>query len=170
MVESIPDPHFPVDLGEGRLGLMLLLKPNPFLPEGWTVLKTEVIIVAINIVIVILVIYQEGGPLLIVSASGDQFESWESALHCLRALGRGQQILRAVRRLISEDGQNIVDDYHVGQVPVIDERPKSPIEKRKRNLKFISPVSREERETGNSFLQFREEIEKSKRIFSTFER
>ena len=53
---------------------------------------------------------------------------------------------------------------------VIDERPKSPIEKRKRNFKFISPVSREERETGNSFLQFREEIEKSKRIFSTFER
>ena len=53
---------------------------------------------------------------------------------------------------------------------VIDERPKSPIEKRKRNLKFFSPVSREERETWNSFPQFREEKEKSKRIFSTFER
>ena len=53
---------------------------------------------------------------------------------------------------------------------VIDERPKSPIEKRKRNLKFFSPVSREERETGNSFPQFREEKEKSKKIFSTFER
>ena len=46
--------------------------------------------------------------------------------------------------------------------------PKSPIEKR--NLKFFSPVSREERETGNSFPQFREEKEKSKRIFTIFER
>ena len=53
---------------------------------------------------------------------------------------------------------------------VIDERPKSPIEKRKRNLEFFSPVSREERETGYSFPQFREEKEKSKRMFSTFER
>ena len=53
---------------------------------------------------------------------------------------------------------------------VIDERPKSPIENRKRNLKFFSPVSREERETGNSFPQFREEKEKSARIFLTFER
>ena len=53
---------------------------------------------------------------------------------------------------------------------VIDERPKGPIEKRKRNLKFFSPVSREERETGNSFRQFREGKENSKRICSTFER
>ena len=53
---------------------------------------------------------------------------------------------------------------------VIDERPKSPIERRKRNLKFFSPVSREERETGNSFRQFREGKENSKRICSTFER
>ena len=53
---------------------------------------------------------------------------------------------------------------------VIDERPKGPIEKRKRNLKFFSPVSREERETGNSFHQFREGKENSKRICSTFER
>ena len=30
---------------------------------------------------------------------------------------------------------------------VIDERPKSPIEKRKRNLIFFSPISRRERET-----------------------
>ena len=66
--------------------------------------------------------------------------------------------------------------YHTGALcppneeSVIDERPKSPIEKRKRNLKFFSPVSREERETWNSFPQFREEKEKSKRIFSTFER
>ena len=53
---------------------------------------------------------------------------------------------------------------------VIDERPKSPIEKGKRNFEFFSPVLREERETGNSFHQFREEKEKCKRIFSTFER
>ena len=52
----------------------------------------------------------------------------------------------------------------------VTKRPKSPIEKRKRNFKFFSPVSREERETWNSFPQFREEKEKSKRIFSTFER
>ena len=79
----------------------MLLKPLPFMPEGWTILKTEVtiiIIITINILIVNLVTYQEGGPELIVSASGDQFESWESALNCLRALGRGQQLLRAVRR------------------------------------------------------------------------
>ena len=55
-------------------------------------------------------------------------------------------------------------------VSVIDERPKSPIEKRMRNLKIFCPVSREERETGNSFPQFQEEKEKSKRIFSIFER
>ena len=42
---------------------MLLLKTNLFLPEGWTILKTEVIIVAINIilVIVIIVMYISGG-------------------------------------------------------------------------------------------------------------
>ena len=53
---------------------------------------------------------------------------------------------------------------------VIDERPKSQIEKRKRNLKLISPVFKGERETWNSFPQLREEKEKSKTIFSTFER
>ena len=59
------------------------------------------------------------------------------------------------------------------RVPVLpgyDERQNCKIERRKRNLKFFSPVSRGERETGNSFLQFREEKEKSKKIFSTFER
>ena len=63
VIFMVGDPHFPVDLGEGRPGLMLLLKINPFLPEGWTILKTEVIIVAINIiiVIVILVMYISGG-------------------------------------------------------------------------------------------------------------
>ena len=65
----------------------------------------------------------------------------------------------------------VVENMLVAPVaPVIDERPKSPIERRKRNLKFFSPVSREERETWNSFPQFREEKEKSKKIFSTFER
>ena len=54
--------------------------------------------------------------------------------------------------------------------PVYDERQNCKIERRKRNLKFFSPVSRGERETGNSFPQFREEKEKSKKIFSTFER
>ena len=53
---------------------------------------------------------------------------------------------------------------------VIDERPKSPIEKGKRNFEFFSPVSREERETRNSFPQFREQKKKYKQIFSTFER
>ena len=53
---------------------------------------------------------------------------------------------------------------------VIDERPKGPIEKRKRNFKFFSPVSREERDTGNSFCQFREGKDNSKRMCSTFER
>ena len=43
-----------------------------------------------------------------------------------------------------------------------DERPKGSIEKR--NLTFFSPVSREERETGNSFQQFREGKKNSKRI------
>ena len=61
-----------------------------------------------------------------------------------------------------------VVNFSEQRAPVIDERPKSPIEKR--NLKFYSPVSREERETENSFPQYREENEKSKRIFSTFER
>ena len=44
-----------------------------------------------------------------------------------------------------------------GSRAVIDERPKSPNEKRKRNGKFFSPVSREEKE-------------QCKKIFSTFER
>ena len=51
----------------------------------------------------------------------------------------------------------------VGQVlSVIDEMQKSPIEKRKRNLKTISPHSRGEREIWIPFNQFREEKEKSK--------
>ena len=33
---------------------MLLLQPNPLLPQGWTILKTEVSMVTININIVIL--------------------------------------------------------------------------------------------------------------------
>ena len=41
--------------------------------------------------------------------------------------------------------------------PVIDARPKSTIEKRKTNLIFFSPILRRERETWNSFPQFREE-------------
>ena len=52
----------------------------------------------------------------------------------------------------------------------IDERPKSPIEKRKRNLIFFSPISRRERETWNSFPQFREGKEKCEKGFSTFEK
>ena len=35
----------------------------------------------------------------------------------------------------------------MGLATVIDERPKSPIEKRKRNMIFFSPISRRERET-----------------------
>ena len=80
---------------------------------------------------------------------------------------------------------------------VVDERQKSQFEKRKRNLKTISPISRGEREIwipchsfekrkGNlkstslisrgereiwiPFPQFREEKEKSDKIFSTFEK
>ena len=70
------------------------------------------------------------------------------------------------------DGDGDHDDVVMIMIlmTVIGERPKSPIEKIKRNLKSFSPVSREETETGNSFHQFREEKEKSKRIFSTFER
>ena len=54
--------------------------------------------------------------------------------------------------------------------PVVDERQKSQIEKRKRNLKTISPISRGEREIWISFPQFREEKEKSNKMFSTFEK
>ena len=53
---------------------------------------------------------------------------------------------------------------------VIDEMPKSPIERRKRNLIFFSPISRRERETWNSFPQFREGKEKCEKGFSTFEK
>ena len=45
---------------------------------------------------------------------------------------------------------------------VYDERPKCQIERRKRNLIFISPVSRREREIQNNFSSF----EKRKRILS----
>ena len=45
---------------------------------------------------------------------------------------------------------------------VYDERPNCQIERRKRNLKFISPVSRREREIQNNFSSF----EKRKRILS----
>ena len=48
--------------------------------------------------------------------------------------------------------------------PVIDEMQKSPIEKRKRNLKTISPHSRGEREIWIPFHQFREEKEKSESL------
>ena len=44
------------------------------------------------------------------------------------------------------------------------------MEKRKRNLKTTSPISRREREICIPFHQFREEKEKSERIFSTFEK
>ena len=60
--------------------------------------------------------------------------------------------------------------FTVGAKAVIDERPKSPIEKRKRNLIFFSPISRRERETWNSFPQFREEKEKFEKVFFTFEK
>ena len=53
---------------------------------------------------------------------------------------------------------------------VVDERQKSKIEKRKRNLKSISPISRGEREIWISFPHFREEKEKSEFYFHTFER
>ena len=43
---------------------------------------------------------------------------------------------------------------------VSDERQKCPIEKRKRNLTTISPISRGKREISNQFLHFREEKEK----------
>ena len=55
-------------------------------------------------------------------------------------------------------------------IPVVDERQKSKIEKRKRNLKSISPISRGEREICISFPHFREEKEKSEFYFHTFER
>ena len=60
--------------------------------------------------------------------------------------------------------------YIIWVCPAIDERPKSPIEKRKRNLIFFSPISRRERETWNSFPQFREGKEKCEKGFSTFEK
>ena len=47
-------------------------------------------------------------------------------------------------------------------IPVYDERPKCQIERRKRNLIFISPVSRREREIQNNLSSF----EKRKRILS----
>ena len=31
---------------------MLLLQPNPLLPQGWTILKAEVSMVTINIIII----------------------------------------------------------------------------------------------------------------------
>ena len=49
-------------------------------------------------------------------------------------------------------------------VSVIDEMQKSPIEKRKRNLKTISPHSRGEREIWIPFHQFWEEKEKSESL------
>ena len=44
-------------------------------------------------------------------------------------------------------GDDDDDEKNDGDEAVIDERPKSPIEKRKRNLIFFSPISRRERET-----------------------
>ena len=54
--------------------------------------------------------------------------------------------------------------------PVVDESKKSHFEKRKRNLKAISPISRGEREIWIHFPQFREEKEKFENHFSNFER
>ena len=48
--------------------------------------------------------------------------------------------------------------------------PCHSFEKRKRNLKSISLISRGEREIWIPFPQFREEKEKSDKIFSTFEK
>ena len=53
---------------------------------------------------------------------------------------------------------------------VVDESQKSHFEKRKRNLKAISPISRGEREIWIHFPQFREEKEKFENHFSNFER
>ena len=53
-IESIPNPHFPVDLGEVRLALIMLLQPNPLLSQGWTILKAEVSMVTININIIVM--------------------------------------------------------------------------------------------------------------------
>ena len=44
---------------------------------------------------------------------------------------------------------------------VVDERQKSQIEKRKRNLTTMSPVSRREREMRQNVLNFREDKKKS---------
>ena len=102
LIEKIRKVHFLITISKLTLARQgwanMLLKATPFMPKGWTILKTEVIIIIITINILIVNLVQEDGPEMIVSASGDQFESWESALHCLRALGRGQQLLRAVRR------------------------------------------------------------------------
>ena len=46
--------------------------------------------------------------------------------------------------LVMLEGEN---DDNTEEEAVIDERPKSPIEKRKRDLIFFSPISRRERET-----------------------
>ena len=53
---------------------------------------------------------------------------------------------------------------------MVDERQKSQIEKRKRNLKRISPILRGEIEIWISFPQFWEEKEKSNKMFSTFKK
>ena len=53
---------------------------------------------------------------------------------------------------------------------MVDERQKNQFEKRKRNLKTISPISRGEREIGIPCPQFRKEKEKFENNFSNFER
>ena len=56
------------------------------------------------------------------------------------------------------------------QNAVIDERPKSPIEKRKRNLKKYSPISRRERERDFISQGSRGEREIGSRKNSSFEK
>ena len=70
-----------------------------------------------------------------------------------------------------EQGLNVNHEtVAIHQPAVYDERPKSPIEKRKRNLKLFSPISRGEGEIWKSFPQFWEEKEKFEKRFSTFEK
>ena len=71
---------------------------------------------------------------------------------------------------MSTFGISLLLHHPIKSGSVVDERQKSQIEKRKRNMTIISPISRGEREIWIPFLQFREEKEKSERIFSTFEK
>ena len=86
-----------------------------------------------------------------------------------RPVGLGLVIHHHCHRHHNRHYHNHRHHYHHHH-PVIDERPKSPIKKRKRNLIFSSPILRRERETWNSFPQFREEKEKFEKVFFTFEK